>query len=332
MRIQIKLHRDPMSAGATAALGIGTGLVDDFKHVFMQDYLNKQQEGMNRRNMDYQAKKQLEMWKATSYGPQVEQMKKAGINPALLYGISGGGAQTVGADMPTGTGPQANTSSSAMGIQSAMSIALMQAQKDKLEADANAANAQADTLRGKEGTVGEAQKENLWQEADNKRWEQELTKLKIALQHIQNYETQQSQADRLSEITSNAQTAMEQVKLMSADAKIKTETINAQIEKIKTEAIGAAIHNALMKSGIKLNEEQIYGIAKGIDIGYFQLDQKDQEIKLQKQFTDYNTDVDIEILKGLVHAIGTIGAATILKNPTTGRPEPIKGFGRGNKY
>ena len=43
---------------------------------------------------DYNAAKQLEMWKATNYPAQVEQMKLAGLNPALAYGMGGGGGVT----------------------------------------------------------------------------------------------------------------------------------------------------------------------------------------------------------------------------------------------
>jgi len=45
---------------------------------------------------DYNMQKQLEMWKNTSYGAQMEQLKKAGLNPALIYGMGGGGGQTTG--------------------------------------------------------------------------------------------------------------------------------------------------------------------------------------------------------------------------------------------
>lgn len=49
-----------------------------------------------RQMIDYQQGKQLEMWKATGPVGQMEQYKAAGLNPGLMYGIGGGGGQTVG--------------------------------------------------------------------------------------------------------------------------------------------------------------------------------------------------------------------------------------------
>lgn len=39
---------------------------------------------------DYNLKKQLELWEATGYGAQMRQLKEAGLNPGLLYGMGGG--------------------------------------------------------------------------------------------------------------------------------------------------------------------------------------------------------------------------------------------------
>ena len=39
---------------------------------------------------------QYDMWKRTNYPAQVRMLKEAGLNPALLYGMSGGGGTTTG--------------------------------------------------------------------------------------------------------------------------------------------------------------------------------------------------------------------------------------------
>jgi hypothetical protein len=38
----------------------------------------------------------MDMWNKTNYGAQVAQMEKAGLNPALMYGMGGGGGTTAG--------------------------------------------------------------------------------------------------------------------------------------------------------------------------------------------------------------------------------------------
>ena len=44
------------------------------------------------------------MWKDTNYSAQMEELKKAGLNPGLLYGMSGGGATTIGTGVKTTSG------------------------------------------------------------------------------------------------------------------------------------------------------------------------------------------------------------------------------------
>ena len=46
-------------------------------------------------------KHQLEMWEKTNYPAQVAQMRKAGLNPALMYGQAGAGGQ-LGGTAPSG--------------------------------------------------------------------------------------------------------------------------------------------------------------------------------------------------------------------------------------
>lgn len=43
--------------------------------------------------MDMQSKKEYEMWLKTGIGGQMAEMKKHGVNPALLLGMSGSGGR-----------------------------------------------------------------------------------------------------------------------------------------------------------------------------------------------------------------------------------------------
>lgn len=147
----ITLHREPTAAGM-AALGIGTGVINDLRQIFQQDRLNRQSTKQQKALMDYQVQKQLEMWEKTGYGAQMEQLRKAGLNPGLLYGMGGGGGQTIGGSIPGGTGAHAPAGGGeiAMGIQTALQMQLQKAQIDNINADtqnkkANTPNITADT-------------------------------------------------------------------------------------------------------------------------------------------------------------------------------------------
>jgi hypothetical protein len=100
---------------------------------------------------------QMEMWRKTNYPAQVEMLKEAGLNPALMYGMSGGGGTTTGSQgggsAASGTAPN-QPGSKMESVMMGMQMKLMEAQANKL-------NAEADNERG-------GVKENLKQDIENK--------------------------------------------------------------------------------------------------------------------------------------------------------------------
>lgn len=129
-----------------------------------------------------------------TYAAQVKQMKEAGLNPAIMYGMGGNpgtsiphGAQGAGAGNATGVSP--------LGIN-IPNIGADMAQAVLATAQANKANAEADNLRGKNGTKGyyEIQKiiedtkqttlNNAFQEVNN-RWANVMNETKVNLMRAQ---------------------------------------------------------------------------------------------------------------------------------------------------
>lgn len=120
------------------------------------DRANKNERGMaeqqyqNQRKLNEQGQElQMDMWNKTNYGAQLEHMKNAGLNPALMYGMSGGGGTTTGSQ-GGGSASKANAQRQ-MGIEGAMAQAqmqLMNKQGEKAEADGNLAKVTANKLGG----------------------------------------------------------------------------------------------------------------------------------------------------------------------------------------
>ena len=118
----------------TAALGIGTSFVEGIgNQIFGEMNQRRELRGLDK-SLEIQNRHAMEMWKNTSYAAQKEQMQKAGLNPALLYGMSGGGGQTTG-----GSGVAVGGNGMGIdiqgGLKGAMELALLKAQKDNIEAD-----------------------------------------------------------------------------------------------------------------------------------------------------------------------------------------------------
>jgi hypothetical protein len=87
----------------------------------------------NQRDLNQQGHElQMDMWNRTNYGAQVEHMKAAGLNPALMYGMSGGGGTTAGSQ---GGGSASGGQAQAWNPMDLSNMALMNAQKEKIEAE-----------------------------------------------------------------------------------------------------------------------------------------------------------------------------------------------------
>lgn len=123
---------------AGGILGMMFGKHNDKRQYEQQAKLSQLQMANDRAMTDYQHNKQLEMWKATSYVGQKEQMEKAGLNPALMYGMGGGGGVTTGAGAAhAGIGasaPQGGREIQDM-MQMGLQLQMLRAQKENIEAD-----------------------------------------------------------------------------------------------------------------------------------------------------------------------------------------------------
>jgi len=93
----------------------------------LMELQHQNQMGLNRQGHDLQ----MDMWNKTNYGAQVEHMKNAGLNPALMYKGAGAGGTT-----GSQGGGSASMGSSQQGRVMDMSNMLIGAQINKLNASA----------------------------------------------------------------------------------------------------------------------------------------------------------------------------------------------------
>lgn len=134
---------------AGSVFGLAMQGQNDRRQISQQGKLQAMQIQGNKTMLDYQKQKELEMWEATSYPAQMAMLKKAGLNPALMYGMGGGGGTTVGgggSSVGGGNAPVGGGEIGTMmgiGLQTKAQIELLKAQKENIEADT--ANKAADT-------------------------------------------------------------------------------------------------------------------------------------------------------------------------------------------
>lgn len=130
-----------LSSAIGGAIGIGAKGIEQNMDFKQQQKLMELQASKNKELADFNFQKQMEMWEKTNYSAQKEQLKKAGLNPGLMYGMSGGGGATTNAAQAQGVSGGANSGSGnimamALGTQKMYQEAkLLEAQVKNIEAD-----------------------------------------------------------------------------------------------------------------------------------------------------------------------------------------------------
>lgn len=222
-----------MGGIGSIAAGMGMSLFNDTRQIDMEYKLQKLAMKNQKEMTDYNMKKQLEMWEATNYKAQVEQMKKAGLGVGLMYGMKGGGGttaavnagQVAGGNAPKGGGEIMGT----MGM--GMNLALISAQKDLMKAQAEKAQAEANKTAG----------------ADTANTNQN-TETGKAVMNKTNTETaflNQTFKDRAEQINNDMRIALERVNQEGYRTSVAGETWRAEVKRIKAQAIGAVLDNLL---------------------------------------------------------------------------------------
>lgn len=310
------------SGAIQGGMGLLFGGIDRQSQYNQQKKLQALQIKGQKEMSEYNRQLSMKMWEDTNYGPQVEQMKKAGINPALLYAKGGAGGMLANPSGSVSGGiASEGQATKSMNAGMAMNIAQMDAQRKLTEAQTK--NVEADTAK-KTGV----DTENVAQTTDNLRQDYELKKLDIAMKNIENYEKQATQEDRMEYIEFQTGKAMRELETATAEGKIATETVQAKIKTIREKAIGAVLENALTqaqtgntKQSTVESKAKVQQIAANIAQGWESLNQGDRKIKIEGFKAEINA-----AFPGLGETFGRLineGLEGILRN-TTGREVPYK--------
>lgn len=224
--------------------------------------------------MSEQMKNQLSMWEATNYKAQMEQMTKAGLNPGLMYGMGGGGGQTIGGGMPSTSGGHAEQNPgevaqfSGMGLQLGMQAAqleLIKAQARNLDADTkNKGGVIPENIQS--GTeLNKAQAASLIQGIENQKVQAELTKSLTTLNQLDAIPKAATLEEQITKYRAETSTAVQNARIAMNEADISDETIKDKIKIIKQEAIGKALDNTIKRWDIKIKPEQLNAIKESIN-------------------------------------------------------------------
>lgn len=247
-----QLGQQAASNALGGIMGLFMGDIADKRQLRQQEKLQNLQIGGQKQMVDYNMAKQLQMWKDTNYGAQIEQMEKAGLNPALLYGMKGGGGVTTGnpggggvsgAEAPKGGGEiQAAMS---MGIQSR----LLQAQEENIRANTEKTKVETEKTAGVDTQEAQTRILDLTQGIENKKAQQMLTEVQTRINSIEEHIKGQTAKDSIDRVAWETGKALSEMENIERETYIQKATMNAKIDTVRAEMFGAWLKNAMMSAG-----------------------------------------------------------------------------------
>lgn len=246
--------------GTTAAndiIGTGLGLMlekhNDNRQYNQQARLQALQIQGQKEMSSYNMEQQYQMWLKTNYPAQMEQLKEAGLNPGLIYGMGGAGGATTGSASGNVTGAEApkggNEVLNAMGIQmQSAQLSLLNAQRQNIEADTQKKQAEATKTGGIDTQLAQTQITKLTADTANTQADTNLKQVQTEWQHVQTSLAEDTYQDTADQIQYAAQKSGEELRILKYQRKLDGATLQAKTQIIQAEAIGAILRNELTKA------------------------------------------------------------------------------------
>lgn len=291
----VKIGEAAANVGINAAnsalggvLGMAFAGANDRRQIKQQTKLQNLQIAGNKEMTDYQYAKQLQMWKDTNYSAQVAELKKAGLNEGLLYGMSGGGGTTTGSGGGNVTGATAGQGgggeiTAGMGLQ----LGLQASQMKLMEAQARNLDADTKKKSGVETELGYANIDNIRQQTSNAKVQQLLDRTKLALDNLDLYIKDEGKEYSIIKIQQEASKLIEEVDALGRNNDINQQEFENLKKAIELDVANKAIDIEAKRAKINLDQTTIAEITQSM---WAQL----QQLKMQGRSLDQK-DIDLLI-------------------------------------
>lgn len=332
---------DIANMGASSVLSAGQGLANTGMNYWMAQK-SREHSKMDQKEMgNFNYGLEMNKWRDTNYGPQMEEMRKAGLNPSMMMSGGGGGGQ--GATSQTAGGGQQMAGKVEGG---GMDIGTMMAQQSMIELQKSQArknNVESDNIEG-------VTRDNIVQDTESKRVgaekmvsEMGLIGMKTKGEEIANEiaGTESTiKSATMESVISMASYEVESLKRRilktnqeieggKLDNELKRKTMDGNIELLNETIRNIGVEMLLKDSKIGLNEEsarkmvaQIEEIANSIrqkDEGLWnqaqgndiKMHQIRQQVFAALEVADRNNKTKIEASK--IGKDASIGSSTIIK-------------------
>ena len=274
---------------AIGAAGGALGMIGQKKREERQMGYQKDLMGLQYRNQQKLNEQghelQMKAWRDTNYPAQMAMLKEAGLNPGLLYGMSGGGGVTTGSQGggSAASGSAPNVPSVGMDIQNMMAAAQIASQIKLTNAQAKKVEEETENIAGVEREEGKTRIGLLIEQTKNE-------KAKTALTGVQTRIAELQESFMPYEFEYNLNKLQQEIKGETIRNNLTIDQYESLVEEAKQNAIGAAMRNTLMEAqekgilkGIELDSAKIKEIGESITQKWTQLSQKGYELGQKDQ-------------------------------------------------
>jgi len=258
-------------AGADLGLGMITRGINNRDQLQQQGKLNEQQFAIDGRALARQKAAELQQWKDTSYGAQLDEMKRNNLSPGMMYGAAGGGAGQLGGSTGSVNAPKAATPGNEV-------LGMTVAQRQLIEAQTE--NVKADTAK-KKGV------------------DTDLTREQGRMTHIA--------ANLAAHTQQEAEQIMwAQAKKLTEEAKAAGNMVDAELKKKQADAIGAFIMNEIRWVEKDKTEAELKAIGETVAQKWKALEIQQGHLDIQKFVQDVSnsTKLTVETVTKLAQMVG----------------------------
>lgn len=281
-------------------MGMIMGGYNDSRQRNQQQHLQDMQIAGQKEMAQYNYRQQMKMWEETNYSAQMAQLKKAGLNPGLIYGMGGGGGTTTGSGGGAGpSGAQAPSGGGEMQAMMGMGIQsqLLQAQKENIEAQTEKTKAETANVP----LTGEQTKASTG-----------LTQVNTAIAKIEQEVKGRSIEAAIRTIDAAGEKMIQEAEAGRYKNQISEGSWQTQVTQIKTDLITSLLNNEQIKAQTNLTEQQTQAIATKIVQDWNELNIKQQNATTQQRQQNLNewihnvqesTKLTADVIQGIIGGV-----------------------------
>jgi len=290
-----------------AALGLGTEIAAGVGNQIFGEMNQRRELRGQKKALEQQNAAQMDMWNKTNYSAQVKHLKDAGLNPGLLYGMSGGGGVTTGSGSASAPG-QAGS----MGSMGMLQGAMMGAQIKALDAKAEKDRADADKTKGVDTQLATTQIGLLEKQAKTEEQKALLTEWQREIAKWDAHIKMNSWEESVDMIVNQAKALENDVDKGLKDRAIRDGYWEEYVSAARADMASKILQNEATKAGISLTAAQIGKIQQDIQTAWFnawtgrfahRLNVGSKEWEMLMKDVKESTKLSVETIKGILQPL-----------------------------